>query len=85
VFDDEASAGAFHAQIEGRFAGDALVFADPGDLANSGYAATRTAHNGVYVVLTLVVSESDSEDAIVAAQEHAHARHAQSVAYCYWR
>lgn len=85
MFEDEADAQAFGSLIEDQFAAEVLSFEDPGDIDGSGYAASRSGVEGQYVVVTLVVSDSGDEAAITVAEEHAHARHAESLSYLIWR
>lgn len=85
MFDDESAAQAFAGLIENEFAGDVLAFEDPGDIEGSEYAASRSGVEGRYVVVTLMVSDSGDEAAITTAEEHGHARHAESLSYLIWR
>jgi hypothetical protein len=85
MFEDEASAQTFAGLIEDEFAADVLAFEDPGDIEGSGYAASRSGVQGKYVVVTMMVSESGDDEAITTAEEHGHARHAESLSYLIWR
>jgi hypothetical protein len=85
VFADPAAAEDFGRRLEDTFAGDVITFVDVGDLSAAGYAASRAGVEGRFVVVTLMVSESDEEAAVQAARDHSRARHAESLNYFIWR
>ena len=86
-FTDYDAANTFIETYGDTYLGEVLEFSDPGGFTSGafGYSDTRIGGAGVFVVVTLLVSVSDSDDVVQQAKDDAHALHAEASTYFLWR